>query len=430
MQRSEDSPAADRSSRRSYGTGSLYVRTDRNGRESWYAYWRTNGRAAKRRIGLRRTAGSREGLTRAQAEAELRRLMSEVKLNPRLGELLTVAQVGERYLHYLQSKGRKPSTIAAVRGHLTHWHGPFFGERSLQTIRSEDVADLIALMHAGQRPSGIRRSKRLSPASIRKVVSTLHALFGFAVKRGWASSNPVDSIELPEVTRSEDTRFLTPTEVRAVAASAIPGDHEAIDRALYVTAAMTGLREGELIALRWRDVDWTAARVRVRQNYVLGEFGTPKSKRSTRSVPMADDVAAELERLYQATEARIARQPRDDELVFVDPLTGEPLNKKDGAAALPTSAPCGAARPDPSLPRPPTHLRNPDGRGRGRDPHAAGVDGSPGYPDDDALRRLRAQHARGRAHRRRVRSDRCWPAWWRDAGHRRSANVKPYLSYA
>ena len=328
MQRSEDSPAADRSSRRSYGTGSLYVRTDRNGRESWYAYWRTNGRAAKRRIGLRRTAGSREGLTRAQAEAELRRLMSEVKLNPRLGELLTVAQVGERYLHYLQSKGRKPSTIAAVRGHLTHWHGPFFGERSLQTIRSEDVADLIALMHAGQRPSGIRRSKRLSPASIRKVVSTLHALFGFAVKRGWASSNPVDSIELPEVTRSEDIRFLTPTEVRAVAASAIPGDHEAIDRALYVTAAMTGLREGELIALRWRDVDWTAARVRVRQNYVLGEFGTPKSKRSTRSVPMADDVAAELERLYRATEARIARQPRDDELVFVDPLTGEPLNKK------------------------------------------------------------------------------------------------------
>jgi len=89
---------------------------------------------------------------------------------------------------------------------------------------------------------------------------------------------------------------------------------------------MTGLRQGELIALRWRDVDWTAARVRVRQNHVLGEFGTPKSRRSTRSVPMADDVAAELERLYRATEARIARQPRDDELVFVDPLTGEPLN--------------------------------------------------------------------------------------------------------
>ncbi len=45
---------------------------------------------------------------------------------------------------------------------------------------------------------------------------------------------------------------------------------------------MTGLRAGELVALRWRDVDWVVARVRVRQNYVLGEFGTPKSRRSTR----------------------------------------------------------------------------------------------------------------------------------------------------
>ncbi len=67
---------------------------------------------------------------------------------------------------------------------------------------------------------------------------------------------------------------------------------------------MTGLRQGELIALRWRDVDWRAARIRVRQNYVLGEFGTPKSKRSTRSVPMADAVAGELDRLFQVSRRR------------------------------------------------------------------------------------------------------------------------------
>ena len=82
-----------------------------------------------------------------------------------------------------------------------------------------------------------------------------------------------------------------------------PGQFRAIDRALYLTAAMTGLREGELVALRWRDVDWQAGRVRVRQNYVLGEFGTPKSRRSTRSVPLADVVAGELDRLFQAIES-------------------------------------------------------------------------------------------------------------------------------
>ncbi len=85
---------------------------------------------------------------------------------------------------------------------------------------------------------------------------------------------------------------------------------------------MTGLRQGELIALRWRDVDWGAARVRVRQNFVLGRFGTPKSKRSSRSVPMADKVAGELERLYRASG-----HPSQDDLVFADPLSGEPLSK-------------------------------------------------------------------------------------------------------
>ncbi len=97
---------------------------------------------------------------------------------------------------------------------------------------------------------------------------------------------------------------------------------QAIDQALFLTAAMTGLRKGELVALRWRDVDWPAARIRVRQNYVRGEFGTPKSKRSTRSVPMADEVAGALDRLFKAS-----RFQGDDDLVFAHPATGEPLPK-------------------------------------------------------------------------------------------------------
>jgi integrase len=55
---------------------------------------------------------------------------------------------------------------------------------------------------------------------------------------------------------------------------------------------------------------------------VLGEFGTPKSKRSTRSVPMADEVGGELERLFQGSRWR-----GDDDLVFAHPLSGEPLYK-------------------------------------------------------------------------------------------------------
>lgn len=308
--------------RRPHGAGSLYVRTDSAGRQTWYAHWRSNKRQVKRRIGLKRTEGKRDGLTRTQAEAELRRLMAEVVATPSAGERLTVAELGERYVRYLENLGRKPSTIAAVRGHVKHWHAPYFSGRSLDAIKAEDVAELVRLMRAGDRPGGLTRTKPLTPKSIRNAVGTLSAMLGYAVRKRWSSANPVDEVELPAVDASTEIRFLTPDEVRVLADAAIPGDYRTIDRALILTAAMTGLREGELIALRWRDVDWLAGRVRVRQNHVLGEFGTPKSKRSTRSVPMADEVARDLDRMNTG-----AGSPDDDVLVFPDPITGEPLAK-------------------------------------------------------------------------------------------------------
>jgi integrase len=124
------------------------------------------------------------------------------------------------------------------------------------------------------------------------------------------------------VPENDEIRFLDESEWEAVLRHVQPGAYQAIDRAFYLTAIMAGLRHGELIALRWRDVDWLAARIRVRQNWVLGEFDTPKSRRGSRSVPMADRLAGELDRLYNAMG-----QPSDDALVFPDPTTGEPLDK-------------------------------------------------------------------------------------------------------
>ena len=300
--------------RRSYGTGSLIVRTDGNGRETWHGKWRTNGRQVMRRIGVKRADGARDGLTRTQAEAELRRLMAEVQTTVRPGERLTVTQVATRYLVHAERQGRKTSTRQNIESEVRVHLAPFFRERALDTITPEDVNDLVVLLEG----------KDLAPKSIRNIVATLSALFTFAraPRRGWATSNPCDGLELPAVPDNDEIRFLTLEEVDALVASARPGMFKAIDRAMFRTAAMTGLRKGELVALRWRDVDWTASRIRVRQNYVRGEFGTPKSKRSTRSVPMADEVAGELERLFQQS-----RWQGDDDLVFAHPATGGPLPK-------------------------------------------------------------------------------------------------------
>jgi integrase len=89
---------------------------------------------------------------------------------------------------------------------------------------------------------------------------------------------------------------------------------------------------GELLALRWRDVDWTAGVIRVRRNHTRGEFTTPKSRRSSRAVPLADVLAAELDRHFQRS-----RFAGNDDLVFAHPqlgtvLDGSKLRKRFTAA--------------------------------------------------------------------------------------------------
>ncbi len=91
-----------------------------------------------------------------------------------------------------------------------------------------------------------------------------------------------------------------------------------------MTAAFTGLRRGELIALHWRDVDFAGSVIRVRASYHEGVLSTPKSGK-VRSVPMAADVASALATLGDRGEL-----VADDDLVFV----GEGGGYVDGSAML------------------------------------------------------------------------------------------------
>ena len=81
--------------RRSYGSGRIVVRTDGRGVETFHGVWRSDGRQIKRKLGLKRPRGGREGLTTAQAERELRRLMDERIPTVARGDRLTLAEVSE-----------------------------------------------------------------------------------------------------------------------------------------------------------------------------------------------------------------------------------------------------------------------------------------------------------------------------------------------
>jgi integrase len=94
-------------------------------------------------------------------------------------------------------------------------------------------------------------------------------------------------------------------------------------RTLVLVAVLTGLRIGELLALRWKHLDLLLGRIQVRETVSEGKFGTPKTKSSRRDVPISDTVREAL--LVQRSRSR---QTGADDLIFTTPKQ-TPLNPKN-----------------------------------------------------------------------------------------------------
>jgi len=267
-----------------------------------------NGRQVKRKLGPCRAPGTRIGLTRSQAETRLRELMAETLL-PVSAERLTFEEVGRRYVRHLDEvMQRKPSTIQDYRIILGRHLGPYFGSMQIGKLAPSDIAAYIAA----------KRRAGLAIKTITNHLNLAHGVFAFALRRGWVVRNPVAMTDRPPTPPTDpDIRFLDREELEALLRAAADDLLGPTDRVLWLTAATTGLRQGELAGLRWRDVDWTARLVRVRRSYSRGQWTTPKSRRASRAVPMADRVAAELERHFGRSA-----YTHDDDLVFCHPETG------------------------------------------------------------------------------------------------------------
>jgi integrase len=286
--------------RRSYGTGSLFLKAG-----NWHGRWYVHGRKVQRKIGPARALGERDGLTRPQAEREMRRRMEHY--TPPVASRVTVEDAGLRLIAHLEALGRKRSTVEGYESTLRVHLVPFFGARPLDVITRDDVE---AFMAHRARAGG-------APKSTLNYLGTLHSVFEFARDRDWIADNPCKRVAKPTLAGDKRIRFLDDAELEALLRST--EDHE---RTLYLTAAMTGMRQGELLALQWQDVDWPARKIRVRRNYVRGEYGTPKSLRSTRAIPMGDRLGMELERHHQRSHYQA-----DDALVFGHPTLGTPLDR-------------------------------------------------------------------------------------------------------
>jgi integrase len=298
--------------RRSNGAGSLLLQARADGQPVWYGRWHASGRRLNRRIGLKRQRGSDRGLTRTEAETELRRMIA-IERPPPPEAIVPFSAAAAHMLRHLQALERKRTTLENYRSILKAQLIPSLGDVMVHRITVEQVEALAARMLREGKAARTRAS----------ALKLLSQVISFAQRKGWCNSNPCQAAGKPKVRQSTEIRFLNRQELdallRAVDVSEEPFGHT--DRAIFLTAAMTGMRQGELLALRWRDVDFQAKRIRVRRNFVRGHWDTPKSRSGERSVPLASRVAKELKR-----HRRRSRFPADSDLVFSHPLTGNPLD--------------------------------------------------------------------------------------------------------
>jgi integrase len=224
----------------------------------------------------------------------------------------TFADAAAEWLRYVEhDRDVKPSTLTDYRSVAAHLVREF-GSLAIEEVSARRVEEWRARLGAG-------RDRPLSNRTRNKSLTILGGIMERARKLYGLPSNPVRDVEkLRERYDATSFAFYSPEEVHAVVRAAASEQ----DAAVFLTAAFTGLRRGELIALRWRDVDFPRSAIRVSGSYANGTLTTPKSGHG-RVVPMVPDVAAALARLSQR-DAVLG----DDDLVF----SGELGQYLDGSA--------------------------------------------------------------------------------------------------
>ncbi len=241
-----------------------------------------------------------------------------------------------------QAGGPLPPARLRVGEYLEQWLRDYAaGQVAANTLRSyQDTARLHLIPALGHLPLSRLSApaiqgylnqnlqKGLSATTVRYHAAILGEALRRAVRWGLLARNPIEFVDLPRRVRRE-MRVLDEEQVRLFLGEAKKSSPH---HPLYLAAITTGMRQGELLGLRWRDLDFVLGAATIQQTlYRLGReqlFRQPKTATSRRTIPLPAVLLNELRRIRRAqaiAQRSLGLAYEDHDLVFCQP-DGKPLH--------------------------------------------------------------------------------------------------------
>ena len=306
--------------RRGNNEGSIYKRTDGRWAATVDLGWESGKRKRK----------SIYAATRREVADKLRVALTHRQHDePLVAERTTVLQLSERYLA-TGTTNLRPSTLESYRRVVALYIVPTLGHVRLAKLSPQTIQQqLITHMTA----SG------LSPRSVQYAVAILRRMLNVGERWGILprGSNPAKFVEMPTVRAPKIEPFNVQESREFITAV---GSHRL--GALFITAIATGLRQGELLGLRWDDIDLGSEQLTVRNTLVWSRadrhwsLSAPKTERSRRTLWLPPVVLSSLrQQQQQQIEERLKAGAawQQNNLVFATPLGG-PLDGANVTHAL------------------------------------------------------------------------------------------------
>lgn len=243
--------------------------------------------------------GGRRRYVYARTQTEVRQKLEKLKKDLALGICTdpskeTVATYLKRWLAVCAKPNLRDNTYCSYESICRLRITPHLGSVNLMKLTAPAIQALYETL----------REQGLSPRSVQYTAAVLRKALSQAVKWDLIPRNPADLVDKPKVKKKYEVKILEPHQARAFLEAAQS------DRlhALYVLALTTGMRQSELLGVKWQDINLTAGTLAVRR--VLQEvngrlsLADPKSESSRRTISLADSaiIALKAHRKRQAEE--------------------------------------------------------------------------------------------------------------------------------